>query len=53
MASDPMASGRSMLALEGIGLRIGGARILAGVSLEVPAGQMLGVIGPNLSLIHI
>jgi len=42
-----MASDHLMLALEGIGLRIGGARILEGVSLEVPAGQMLGVIGPN------
>ncbi|MGW9166818.1 ABC transporter ATP-binding protein [Agromyces sp. NPDC055658] len=42
-----MRSDHAMLALEGIGLRIGGARILEGVSLEVPAGQMLGVIGPN------
>ncbi|MDR6904486.1 branched-chain amino acid transport system ATP-binding protein [Agromyces sp. 3263] len=36
-----------MLALEHVGLRIGGARILHDVSLEVVAGEMLGVIGPN------
>lgn len=36
-----------MLALEHVGLRIGGARILHDVSLQVVAGEMLGVIGPN------
>lgn len=36
-----------MLALEHVGLRIGGARILHDVSLPVVAGEMLGVIGPN------
>ncbi|GAA1944688.1 ABC transporter ATP-binding protein [Agromyces allii] len=36
-----------MLALEHVGLRIGGARILHDVSLEVRTGEMLGVIGPN------
>jgi branched-chain amino acid transport system ATP-binding protein len=36
-----------MLALEHIGLRIGGARILHDVSLQVAPGEMLGVIGPN------
>ncbi|QTX05120.1 ABC transporter ATP-binding protein [Agromyces archimandritae] len=35
------------LALEGVGLRIGGARILDGVDLAVPSGELLGVIGPN------
>jgi branched-chain amino acid transport system ATP-binding protein len=38
---------RAMLALEHVGLRIGGARILNEVSLDVTAGEMLGVIGPN------
>jgi branched-chain amino acid transport system ATP-binding protein len=37
----------AMLSLERIGLRIGGARILHEVSLEVAPGEMLGVIGPN------
>jgi branched-chain amino acid transport system ATP-binding protein len=38
---------QAMLSLERIGLRIGGARILHEVSLEVAPGEMLGVIGPN------
>ncbi|MGH3704435.1 MAG: ABC transporter ATP-binding protein, partial [Agromyces sp.] len=37
----------AMLSLEHIGLRIGGARILHDVSLDVATGEMLGVIGPN------
>ncbi|MFB6611577.1 ABC transporter ATP-binding protein [Agromyces sp. NPDC056379] len=37
----------AMLSLEHIGLRIGGARILHDVSIDVAAGEMLGVIGPN------
>jgi branched-chain amino acid transport system ATP-binding protein len=40
-------SENSVLALEHIGLRIGGARILSDISLAVAAGEMLGVIGPN------
>ncbi len=36
-----------MLSLNGVGLTIGGARILHEVTLSVPHGEMLGVIGPN------
>jgi branched-chain amino acid transport system ATP-binding protein len=36
-----------VLATEGLGLDIGGASIVADVSLEVAAGEFLGVIGPN------
>lgn len=35
------------LSFKGIGLHIGGARILKNINLEVASGQMLGVIGPN------
>ncbi|HHU11204.1 MAG TPA: ABC transporter ATP-binding protein [Intrasporangiaceae bacterium] len=38
---------RPALALEGIGLQIGGATILRDVSLTVDEHEMLGVIGPN------
>lgn len=38
---------RPALALEGIGLQIGGATILRDVSLTVAEHEMLGVIGPN------
>lgn len=38
---------QSVLELKGLGLSIGGARIINDVSLSVPQGQMLGVIGPN------
>ena len=38
---------RPALALEGIGLQIGGATILKDVSLTVAPQEMLGVIGPN------
>ena len=31
----------------GLGLHIGGARILDGVDLQVAPGEMLGIIGPN------
>lgn len=40
-------SDRPALALEGIGLQIGGATILRDIDLTVPESQMLGVIGPN------
>ncbi|MHB1235915.1 MAG: ABC transporter ATP-binding protein [Microbacteriaceae bacterium] len=42
MTADP-----AVLAVEHLGLRIGGARILEDVTLRVPEGEMLGVIGPN------
>lgn len=35
------------LSFKGIGLHIGGARILENINLDVAAGQLLGVIGPN------
>jgi branched-chain amino acid transport system ATP-binding protein len=36
-----------VLAIEHLGLQIGGARIIDDVSLSVGQGEMLGVIGPN------
>jgi branched-chain amino acid transport system ATP-binding protein len=36
-----------ILATQGLGLDIGGARIVADVSLEVRAGELVGIIGPN------
>lgn len=36
-----------MLSVSGIGLAIGGARILNDISFELEKGKMLGVIGPN------
>jgi branched-chain amino acid transport system ATP-binding protein len=36
-----------VLATRNLGLDIGGARIVADVSLEVAAGELLGIIGPN------
>ena len=36
-----------VLAVEHLGLQIGGARIIQNVSLSVDEGEMLGVIGPN------
>ncbi|MGO3148739.1 ABC transporter ATP-binding protein [Glutamicibacter ardleyensis] len=35
------------LELQGVGLQIGGARILEDVSFTVQPGEMIGVIGPN------
>lgn len=35
------------LSFRGIGLHIGGARILQDIDLEVASGEMVGVIGPN------
>jgi branched-chain amino acid transport system ATP-binding protein len=36
-----------ILATRGLGLDIGGARIVADVSLEVREGELVGIIGPN------
>ena len=35
------------LTLEGVSINFGGIRALEGVSCEVPAGQLRGIIGPN------
>jgi branched-chain amino acid transport system ATP-binding protein len=37
----------SLLAIRSLGLDIGGATIVADVSLEVTEGELLGIIGPN------
>ena len=37
----------TLLATQNLGLDIGGARIVADVSLEVAEGEFLGIIGPN------
>ncbi len=38
---------RTVLTVEQLSLRIGGAQIIDDVTLTVPEGEMLGVIGPN------
>lgn len=38
---------RVAFALEGVGYRIGGARILDGVTLDVAYGRVLALVGPN------
>ena len=40
-------SDQSVLELRNLGLKIGGARIIDDVSLQVSKGEFLGVIGPN------
>ncbi|MFZ5850401.1 MAG: ABC transporter ATP-binding protein [Actinomycetota bacterium] len=47
MPAHPPVAGAPAVAVHDLGLTIGGAQILAGVTLEVPAGELLGVIGPN------
>ena len=42
-----MAISPPILATQGLGLDIGGARIVADVSLEVREGEFVGIIGPN------
>jgi len=42
-----VATEASILATRGLGLDIGGARIVADVSLEVREGELVGIIGPN------
>ncbi|MEU4364031.1 ABC transporter ATP-binding protein [Promicromonospora sp. NPDC023987] len=47
MGSSTAAGGEPVLEAAGLGLTIGGARILADVDLRVGRGELLGVIGPN------
>jgi branched-chain amino acid transport system ATP-binding protein len=42
-----MSASAPILATRGLGLDIGGATIVADVSLEVSEGEFLGIIGPN------
>ena len=42
-----MATSAPILATHDLGLDIGGAKIVADVSLEVRAGELVGIIGPN------
>jgi len=42
-----VAASTSILATRGLGLDIGGAHIVADVSLEVREGELVGIIGPN------
>ena len=42
-----MATSAPILATRNLGLDIGGAKIVADVSLEVRAGEFVGLIGPN------
>jgi branched-chain amino acid transport system ATP-binding protein len=42
-----VATSAPILATRNLGLDIGGARIVADVSLEVRAGELVGIIGPN------
>jgi branched-chain amino acid transport system ATP-binding protein len=42
-----VAEATPILATRELGLDIGGARILAGVELEVRDGELVGIIGPN------
>lgn len=42
-----MSATAPILATHGLGLDIGGAHIVADVSLEVGAGEFVGIIGPN------
>nr|BFF18504.1 hypothetical protein GCM10025730_20250 [Promicromonospora thailandica] len=41
------AGGEPVLEVTGLGLTIGGARILSGIDLTVGRGELVGVIGPN------
>ncbi|MGM7670127.1 ABC transporter ATP-binding protein [Microbacterium sp. A93] len=47
VASTPATVTGTALSFQGIGLQIGGARILEDIDLEVASGEMIGVIGPN------
>ena len=43
----------SDLVLEGVSKNFGGLKAVSEVSFRVPEGSIFGLIGPNLSLIHI
>src|SRR5437588_10509843 len=45
--TQPGAPGRVLLDLKGITVRFGGIKALDEVSLDVAAGEVLGLIGPN------
>ena len=47
------AAAPAVLTLDGVGKRFGELAVLTDVSLALHAGETLGLIGPNLSLIHI
>ena len=47
LATDPRGERQPLLATRHLGLDIGGATIVADVSLEVAEGEFLGIIGPN------
>jgi ABC-type branched-subunit amino acid transport system ATPase component/ABC-type branched-subunit amino acid transport system permease subunit len=46
-AAEPATAAGPLLVVEDLGVSFGGLRALAGVSLEVRAGEVLAVIGPN------
>ena len=47
LTSGIVATSTPILATRNLGLDIGGAQIVADVSLEVRAGELVGIIGPN------
>src|SRR4029079_11152096 len=47
LTSGIVATSTPILATRNLGLDIGGAKIVADVSLEVRAGELVGIIGPN------
>ena len=53
MGEDKQMSSKPMLRIEGLAKNYGGLKAVRGVSFEVPEGEIVGLIGPNLSLIHI
>ena len=46
-ASASAGDARPAISVRGLGVTIGGAEVLAGIDLTVPAGTWLGVLGPN------